>query len=80
VGAIQRGLPVERPRAIDGIPLGERRIEFLLDDVRYRDRDFLLILRWYGFDPETQQPVDPANFGDYLDGKRRAYVIVGGKH
>ena len=35
---------------------------------------------WYGFDAETHQPVDPSRFREYLDGKRRAYIIVGGKH
>ena len=36
------------------------------------------ILRWYGFDEETDQPVDPSRFQEYLDGHRRAYVVVGG--
>jgi hypothetical protein len=38
------------------------------------------ILRWYGFDAETHEPVDPCRFQEYLDGKRKAYVLVGGKH
>ncbi len=38
------------------------------------------ILRFYGFDAATHQPVDPLNFRVYLDGTRRAYVIVGGRH
>jgi hypothetical protein len=38
------------------------------------------ILRWYGFDAQTHQPVDPSRFKEYLDGRRRAYVIVAGKH
>ena len=36
-------------------------------------------MRWYGFDSETHQPVDPSRFRKYLDGNRRAYIIVGGK-
>lgn len=35
------------------------------------------VLRWYGFDAETHQAVDPANFQAYLEGERRAYVRVG---
>jgi hypothetical protein len=38
------------------------------------------ILRWYGFDAETHEPVDPGRFQEYLDGRRKAYVLVGGKH
>jgi superfamily II DNA or RNA helicase len=38
------------------------------------------ILRWYGFDSETHQPINPARFREYLDGHRKAYVIVGGRH
>ena len=38
------------------------------------------ILRWYGYDAETHQPVDPNHFKDYLSGKRRAYIIVAGRH
>jgi Helicase conserved C-terminal domain len=37
------------------------------------------VLRWYGFDSETHKPVDPSNFRPYLEGKRRAYVMVGGR-
>ena len=38
------------------------------------------ILRWYGYDSAMHKSVDPSNFTEYLDGKKRAYVIVGGKH
>ncbi len=38
------------------------------------------ILRWYGYDSETHEKVDPSRFREYLDGRRRAYVMVGGKH
>jgi hypothetical protein len=37
-------------------------------------------LRWYGFDSETHEPVDPNRFQEYLQGSRKAYVLVGGKH
>lgn len=38
------------------------------------------ILRWYGFDADTYKPVDPTEFSEYRDGKKRAYIIVGGRH
>ncbi|MBI4715320.1 MAG: SWF/SNF helicase family protein, partial [Nitrospirae bacterium] len=38
------------------------------------------ILRWYGFDAETHQPVNPARYKEYLNGQKKAYVIVGGRH
>ncbi|MDI6740882.1 MAG: hypothetical protein QME74_11040 [Candidatus Edwardsbacteria bacterium] len=38
------------------------------------------ILRWYGFDSETHRPIDPSHFREYQDGRRRAYVLVGGRH
>lgn len=38
------------------------------------------ILRWYGYDSVTHQPVDPSRFSEYLDGDKRAYVLVAGKH
>lgn len=38
------------------------------------------ILRWYGFDSETHQPVDPTRFDEYRSGRRQAYVMVAGRH
>ncbi len=38
------------------------------------------ILRWYGFDAETHEQLDPMRYGEYLDGRRRAYVMVAGRH
>src|SRR5579883_2053682 len=38
------------------------------------------ILRWYGYDAKTHEPIDPARYKDYLDGNKRAYVMVAGKH
>jgi len=38
------------------------------------------ILRGYGFDSETGERVDRSRFSEYLSGKRRAYVLVGGKN
>ncbi len=35
------------------------------------------ILRWYGYDAETHEPVDPTEFSDYLNRQRHAYVRIG---
>lgn len=35
------------------------------------------ILKWYGYDSETDSPVDPTQFGQYLNQERRAYVKIG---
>lgn len=61
------------------IEKGEKRLPDLLSNVLIR-RTRNHILRWYGYDAETHQPVDASRFEDYLKGRRRAYVIVGGKH
>jgi len=38
------------------------------------------ILRFYGYDAMTNRPVDPARFHEYADGRRKAYVVIGGRH
>jgi hypothetical protein len=75
-------LPVDPPNLREYFKLiekKERKLQDILSNILIR-RTRHHVLRWYGFDAETQQPVDPAQFNDYLDGKRRAYVIVGGRH
>ncbi len=75
-------LPVDPPILKDYFKLiekGERKLPDLLANILIR-RTRNHILRWYGYDAETQQPLDPAQFKDYLEGRRRAYVIVGGRH
>jgi HKD family nuclease/superfamily II DNA or RNA helicase len=75
-------LPVDPPNLKEffkGIDRGEKKLPDLLTNILIR-RTRNHILRWYGFDAETHEPVDPARFQEYLDGKRRAYVLVGGKH
>ena len=75
-------LPVTPPNLREffrGIEQGEKRLPDVLVHLLIR-RTRNHILRWYGFDAETHQPVDPSHFREYLDGKRRAYIIVGGKH
>lgn len=75
-------LPVNPPSLREYFKLiehGERKLPDLLSNLLIR-RTRNHILRWYGFDAETHQPVDPSRFREYLDGKRRAYVFVGGRH
>ena len=57
---------------------GERTLPELLSKILVR-RTRNHILRWYGFDAETHEPVDPSDFAPYRDGSKRAYVIVANK-
>lgn len=61
------------------IDKGEKKLPDLLAHILVR-RTRNHILRWYGFDSQTHEPVDPARFQEYRDGRRRAYVLVGGRH
>jgi len=75
-------LPVDPPNLKEYFKLidkGERKLPDLLANILVR-RTRQHILRWYGFDAETHEPVDPNRFQDYLQGTRKAYVLVGGKH
>ena len=73
-------IPVDPPNLRDyfkQVERGERELPELLGNVLLR-RTRNHILRWYGYDSETGERVDPARFGEYLEGKRRAYVLVNG--
>lgn len=75
-------LPVNPPNLIEYfnmIERGERRLQDMLLHILIR-RTRKHIIRWYGYDSETHQKVNPSEFRQYLDGKKRAYIIVGGKH
>lgn len=75
-------LPIDPPNLKEYFQLvekGEKKLPELLSHILIR-RTRNHILRFYGFDSKTHQQVDAANFKQYLDGTRRAYVIVGGKH
>ena len=75
-------LPIDPPdlkQYFKLIEKGDKKLPDLLSNVLIR-RTRNHILRWYGFDAKTHQPVDPSNFREYLDGQRKAYVIVGGRH
>ena len=73
-------LPIDPPDIREyfrKIEKGERNLPDLLGNILIRrTRDH--ILRWYGFDAQTEQPVDPSGFQQYLNGVRIAYVLVGG--
>lgn len=75
-------LPIDPPNLREffrGVEAGKKRLQDLLMHVLIR-RTRGHILRWYGFDAKTHQPVDPARFDEYKNGTRKAYIIVGGKH
>jgi len=75
-------LPVDPPdlkQYFKLIEKGDKKLPDLLSNVLIR-RTRNHILRWYGFDADTHQPVDPSRFREYLGGHRRAYVMVGGRH
>ncbi|MFH0988930.1 MAG: helicase-related protein [bacterium] len=71
--------PQDLKKYFDLIEKGERRLQDLLVHILIR-RTRNHILKWYGFNSETQQPIDPNRFDEYKSGKRRAYVIVSGRH
>ncbi len=75
-------LPIDPPHLREyfkRIEQGVGKLPALLSHILIR-RTRKHILRWYGFDAETHQPVNPDRFSEYLEGKRNAYVIVGGRH
>lgn len=74
-------LPVDPPHLKEYFRLierGERRLPALLANLLVR-RTRQHILRWYGFDAETHEAIDPRRFHEYAHGTRKAYVLVGGK-
>ncbi len=74
-------LPIDPPdlrKFFSMIEKQERNLPDLLTHLLIRrTRNF--VLRYYGFDSETHERVDAANFTPYLKGQRRAYVKVNGK-
>ena len=75
-------LPIDPPDLREYFKLidrGEKKLPDLLVNLLIR-RTRNHILRWYGFDSKTHQPINPTHFSEYLDGKRKAYVLVGGRH
>lgn len=57
---------------------GEKKLPDLLQHVLYRRRRNDIV-RYYGYDEETDQKVTAETFPQYRSGQRRAYVMVAGK-
>jgi len=75
-------LPVDPPDLKEYFRLiekSEKKLPDLLANILIR-RTRNDILRWYGFDAETHEPLDPSRFREYRAGERRAYVMVAGRH
>ena len=58
---------------------GERKIQDLLVHILIR-RTRNHVLKWYGYDAQTNERVKPSEFDEYRSGKRKAYIYVGGQH
>ncbi|MBN1313294.1 MAG: helicase, partial [Anaerolineae bacterium] len=74
-------IPVDPPNLREYFHLveeNERQLPALLSNILIR-RTRNHILRWYGYDSETGQPVDPDDFAAYRSSERRAYVFVAGE-
>jgi superfamily II DNA/RNA helicase len=74
-------LPIDPPNIAEYFKLveaGARPLPALLANLLVR-RTRSHVLRWYGFDAQTDQPVNPSEFAPYERGERRAYVKVANK-
>ncbi len=74
-------LPIDPPNLrayFKAVEDGQKRLPDLLSHVLIR-RTRAHILRWYGYDAETGQRVDPDDCAPYQTGARRAYVKVAGR-
>jgi len=77
-------LPVSPPDLKEYFKLvenGDKRLPDLLANILIR-RTRNHILRWYGYDAETHNKVDssPSGFRPYQEGRKRAYIMVAGRH
>lgn len=78
-------LPVDPPDLREYFKLierGERRLQDVLTHVLIR-RTRRHVLRWYGFAADTGKPLRELSddaVRPYLDGRKKAYVMVGGRH
>jgi len=74
-------LPINPPNLrefIAAVEKGEQKAASLLSNIMVR-RTRMDVLRWYGFDAETRQRIDPFNFEPYHTGEKKAYIMVAGK-
>jgi len=75
-------LPIDPPdlkQYFKLIEKGDRKLPDVLAHILIR-RTRNHILKWYGKDSETHQEIDQSRWRDYLEGRRRAYVEVAGRH
>jgi hypothetical protein len=75
-------LPIDPPNLKEYFKLiekEERKLPDLLRNILIRRRRSD-VLKWWGYDAETQEKIEPSQFAAYKSGKKRAYVLVGGKH
>lgn len=74
-------IPVNPPNLHDyfrGVEGGTHRLHDLLANILIR-RTRRDVLKWYGYDADTDERIDPAHFEDYRSGSKRAYVRVAGR-
>lgn len=74
-------LPIDPPHLAQYFTLiaeGRRQLPELLAAILVR-RTRSHILRWYGYDADTNERIDPDQIGLYRANQRRAYVEVGGR-
>ncbi|MDI6782474.1 MAG: phospholipase D-like domain-containing protein, partial [bacterium] len=75
-------IPIDPPNLKEYFKLiehGEKKLPEMLSNILIR-RTRNQILRFYGYDSQTHHRIDSSKFREYLDGRKRAYVIVGGRH
>jgi superfamily II DNA or RNA helicase len=74
-------LPIDPPNLREYFLLverGERNLQDVLSKIMIC-RTRAHIVKWYGFDAETDEPIDPKQYADYRSGQRRCYVKVAGR-
>lgn len=74
-------IPINPPHLhnfMEAVEKGEQKAASLLSNIMVR-RTRMDVLRWYGYDAETKQHIDPFNFEPYHTGEKKAYIMVAGK-
>ncbi len=75
-------LPIDPPNLREyfkSIEKNEKQLPDLLSHILYR-RTRNQVLKWYGYDAQTHEKLDPSRIDEYKSGKRRAYIMVGERH
>jgi SNF2 family DNA or RNA helicase len=74
-------IPINPPNLIEyikGVEDHKYKASSLLSNIMVR-RTRMDVLRWYGYDSETHQRIDPFDFEPYHSGSKRAYILVADK-